>query len=75
MSKIESSLSKRLTAHARQVAARVRLKRASGRFPSYLHVFDIFVSHFTCGSRWEIAPCRVPFRKVTPTGRAYMAFV
>jgi hypothetical protein len=75
MNNTKSSPKERLSAHARQVEARVMLKRPSVRFPSYLHVFGIFFQHFHGGSRWGMAPPHLGFSEQFPPAPASVAFV
>jgi hypothetical protein len=75
MSKIESSLSKRLTAHARQVGSRATLKGATLVFPSYLRVFHVFTQHFSSELRRGSIPLMTGFFGQLPGVPARVAFV
>jgi len=75
MNNTKVSPGRRLIAHARQVEARMTLKRESVRFPSYLHVFGIFFQHFNGRSHWGIARSHLDFSEQFPTTPASVAFV
>jgi len=75
MNNTKSSPKEQSSGYARQVEAKATLKRAFVRFPSYLHVFGIFFSHFHSGLRWRIAASQVGVSKRFPKARASMAFV
>jgi hypothetical protein len=75
MNNTKSSPRKRQSAHARQVEATVTLKRASVRFPSYLHVFGSFFQHFHGRSCWGIAASHLSFSDQFRTTPASVAFV
>jgi hypothetical protein len=75
MNNTNSSPKEQLIAHARQVETTGTLKRASVRFPSYLHVFAIFFQHFHGGSRWGMAPSHLGLSEQLPTAPASVAFV
>jgi hypothetical protein len=75
MNNTKSSPKEQLSTHARQVEVTGTLKRASVRFPSYLHVFGIFVQHFHGGSRWGLALFHLSLSEQFPTAQASVAFV
>jgi hypothetical protein len=75
MNNTKSSPKGQPSTHARQVEATGTLKRASVRFPSYLHVFAIFFQHFHGGSRWGMAPSHLGLSEQLPTAPASVAFV
>jgi len=75
MSNIEGSLSKRLTAHARQVAPKAKLKRTTIDFPSYLRAFHIFPQDFTGELRWGSGRSRADSLERLPAAPARVAFV
>jgi hypothetical protein len=66
---------KQVSACAPQLAPRVTLKRAYVRFPSSLHIFDIFFQHSHGGSGEEVAPSYMGFPKQFPTGPIRVAIV
>jgi hypothetical protein len=75
MNNIEGSLSKRLTAHVRQVATKAAFQRATLDFPSHLRVFHIFSQNFSSELRWRSAPSRADFLEQLPAAPTRVAFV
>jgi hypothetical protein len=75
MNNTKGSPEQRLIARASQVEARVTLKRESVRFPSYLHVFGIFFSHFNGTPHWGIGQSHLDFSEQFSTTPATVAFV
>jgi hypothetical protein len=66
---------KHVTACAPQLAPRVTLKSAYVRFPSYLHIFDIFFQHSHGGLGKGVASSYAGFSKRFPTWPIRVAIV
>jgi len=75
MKNTRNSPKEQASAHAPKVKTKATLMRASVRFPSYLHGFGIFVSHYPGASRWEIASSHPVLPEQCPAAPVTVAFV
>jgi hypothetical protein len=71
----ENSSGERVIADVRELRGKETLNDASGRFPSYLHIFDNFFGPLTAESYWGAAPLLASCCGGFPTAQSHVAFL